>query len=292
VKHAIAAIMLLTIATAAEAGVVVDKTLDVKPDGIVRIENVRGRIDVQGWNRDQVQVVGTLDDSARSLTFETAGAATTVRVEMPEHFGHGDGSNLVIHVPEKSRVQVDVVSAELHLTDLQGDVDAKTVSGGIEATDVAGRVELATVSGKIHVDRGNGPMTFSSVSGNIRADVATNRLRISTVSGTADVTSSTAVDELTMHSVSGDLKIGTKVADGARIEGSTTSGDIRLAINRDAGAVVEMHASAGGGIRNTLTKDPPNRNIAGAETLDLTLGNGRASIELTTVSGDLELAPL
>jgi DUF4097 and DUF4098 domain-containing protein YvlB len=292
VKHAIAAMMLLSVAAAAEAGVAVDKTLEVRPDGVVRIENVRGRIDVEGWNRDQVQVVGTLDDSARSLTFETAGAATTVRVEMPEHFGPGDGSNLMIHVPQKSRVQVDAVSAQLHLAHLQGGVNAKTVSGNVDASDIADRVELATVSGDIQVDHSSGTTTLSTVSGKISADVATNQLKISTVSGNGDVTSSTPLKELTMHAVSGNLRVGAKLGDGARIEGSTTSGDVRLAINRDVGAVVEMKSMGGGGIRNTLTTEQPNRSIIGGETLNLTLGNGRASIELTTVSGHLELAPL
>ena len=38
----------------AHAGEAVDKTLAVKADGVVRIENVRGRIEVQGWDRSDV----------------------------------------------------------------------------------------------------------------------------------------------------------------------------------------------------------------------------------------------
>jgi DUF4097 and DUF4098 domain-containing protein YvlB len=245
---------------------------------------VRGRIAVEGWERDQVQVVGTLDDQAKSLTFETSGASTTVRVETPENLHRGEGSKLVIHVPQASRVRADLVSAELHLTNLKGGVDAKTVSGDIEAADIGDRIELATVSGDIQLGHGVGPTSFSSVSGDIEAEADTNEIKIST--------SSAHVQELNMHSVSGNLEVSASLADGAHVRGSTTSGDIRLAINPDAGVVVEMKTTAGGGIRNTLTPDRPARDIAGAASLDLTLGGGRGGVELSTVSGRLELAPL
>ena len=284
--------LLLLSAAAAHAGEAVDKTLDVKSNGLVRIENVRGEISVDGWERDQVQVVGTLDDRAKSLTFETVGATTTVRVETPDNLNRGEGSKLVIHVPQASRVRVDLVSADLHLTNLKGGVDAKTVSGGIEAADIGDRIELATISGDITLGRGVGPTSFSSVSGDIKADADTSEIKIQTVSGGARVTSSARVQELTMHSVSGDLEVSASLADGAHVKGSTTSGDIRLAINPDAGVVVEMKSTAGGGIRNTLTHDRPSRDIAGAASLDLTLGNGQGGVELSTVSGRLELGSL
>ena len=291
-KRLTVAILTLSAAAASHAGEAVDRTLDVSANGLVRIENVRGRIAVEGWDRDQVQVVGTLDDQTKSFTFETSGATTTVRVETPNNLNRGEGSNLVIHVPKASRVRADLVSAELHLTDLNGGVDGKTVSGDIEAADVGDRIELATVSGDVRLARGAGPTSFSSVSGDIQADADTTEIKISTVSGKARVTSTGRVRELTMHSVSGDLEVGAGLADGARVKGSTTSGDIRLAINPDAGVVVELKTTAGGGIRNTLTQDKPNRSISGAQTLDLTLGNGQGGVELTTVSGRVELAPL
>ena len=291
-KRLIVAVLTLSAGAAAQAGEAVDKTLDVRANGLVRIENVRGRIAVDGWDRDQVQVVGTLDDRAKAFVFETSGATTTVRVETPDNLNRGEGSNLVIHVPKTSRVRADVVSAELHLTDLAGGVDGKTVSGDILAAEVGDRIELATVSGDVRLTRGSGPTRFATVSGDIEADADSAEIEISTVSGRARVASSARVRELTMHSVSGDLEVGASLADGAHVRGSTTSGDIRLAINPDASVVVELKTTAGGGVRNTLTKDKPNRGISGAEALDLTLGSGQGGVELTTVSGRVELAPL
>ena len=290
-KTLLVGLLMMVVAGVVWAGEAVDKTLAVKPDGLVRIENVRGRIDVEGWERSDVRVVGTLDDQAKSLTFETSGSTTTVKVETPDNLGRGKGSDLVIHVPTTSRVRVEVVSADLVLQNLHGGIDAQTVSGGIDGSDLGGRIELATVSGDVDVTHADGAMTFNSVSGNIKAETDAEQLRITTVSGGANVRSSKRVKEMTLNSVSGDIDFSGDLADGARVKGATTSGDVRLAVNRDAGAVVELRTTAGGAIKNTLTSDRAQRSMAGGEELEVTMGDGAGSIELTTVSGRLELSP-
>ena len=153
----------------ANAGEAVDKTLAVKADGLVRIDNVRGHIEVQGWDRSEVTVKGTLDDLAESFTFETSGSTTTVKVETPDNLNRGKGSDLVIHVPSASRVRVELVSADLTMQALHGGVDGRTVSGEIDARDLSGAIVIRSVSGGISVDGAAGPVTFNSVSGAIEA---------------------------------------------------------------------------------------------------------------------------
>ncbi len=273
---------------AAHAGEAVDKTLAVKSDGLVRIDNVRGRIEVQGWDRSDVMVTGTLDDLATSFTFETSGATTTVKVETPNSLNHGEGSDLVIHVPMQSRVRVDLVSADLTLHDLQGSVDGKTVSGDINAQDVRGATHLATVSGDMDVMNVGGPATFNSVSGDIKAETDAEQIKIATVSGDAEVRSDKQLKELTLNSISGNLDANADLADAAQVKGSTTSGDIRLTLNPDTNAVVDLRTGSGG-IKNSLTGDRPKHAMSGGEELDITIGRGTGVIELTTISGTLEL---
>ena len=162
-------LLLSCFAGVAHAGEAVDKTLAVKADGVVRIDNVRGRIEVQGWERSDVMVKGTLDDLTKSFIFETSGSTTTVKVETPDNLNRGDGSDLVIHVPSASRVRVDLVSADLTMQGLHGGVDGRTVSGQIDARDLSGTIVIGSVSGRIEVTGAAGPVTFNSVSGDINA---------------------------------------------------------------------------------------------------------------------------
>lgn len=275
-------------ALSARAGEAVDKTVSAKSDGLVRIENVRGRIAVEGWDRDEVSVKGTLDDETSKFIFETSGSTTTVKVETPNNLNRGKGSDLVVRVPAASRVRVDLVSADLSLKNLRGGIDARTVSGRMDAVDLAGRMEIETVSGSIDVTAAEGPMTVQSVSGDIKAETNAEEIDISTVSGQASVTSGKRVKEARFNSVSGDVDLSADLADGARIKGSSTSGDVRLRVNRDAGVVVELSATSGG-IKNALTSDRAQRGISGSQDLEFTMGDGAGSIELTTVSGKLEL---
>lgn len=283
-------LLLACVATTAQAGEAVDKTLAVKPDGLVRIENVRGHIEVQGWDRSDVTVSGTLDDLTKSFTFDTSGSTTTIKVETPDNLNRGEGSDLLIRVPAGSRVRVDLVSADLAMEGLHGGVDGRTVSGDIDASDLKGTIVIGTVSGKVGVMGAAGPATFNSVSGNIDAQTDADQIRITTVSGDATVRSDARLKEITLHSVSGNLDVSSDLADGAQIKGSTTSGDIRFAVNPDVGAVVELRTTSSA-IKNRLSSDKPTREMSGGGTLDATLGNGSGVIELTSISGQLELLP-
>jgi DUF4097 and DUF4098 domain-containing protein YvlB len=276
------------VAGVAHAGEAVDKTLAVKADGLVRIDNVRGRIEVQGWDRSEVTVKGTLDDMTKTFTFETSGSTTTVKVETPDNLNRGKGSDLVIHVPSASRVRVELVSADLKMQALHGGVDAKTVSGEIEAGDLSGTIAIGSVSGGISVNGAAGPTTFNSVSGAIQAHTGAEQIKIATVSGDARVRSDARLKELTMHSVSGNLDVNSDLAEGAQVKGSTTSGFIRLTVNPDVGAVVDLRTTSSE-IKNLLSGDRPTHEMSGGGELDATIGDGSGVIELRSISGRLEL---
>ena len=139
----------------------------------------------------------------------------------------------MINVPSASRVRVELVSADLTMQALHGGVDGRTVSGEIDARDLSGAIVIRSVSGGIGVTGAAGPVTFNSVSGAIEAQTRrANRSRSRTVSGDADVSArGSAMKELTLESISGDLDVNSDLADGAQVKGSTTSGYIRLTVN-------------------------------------------------------------
>ena len=198
----------------------------------MRIENVRGQIAVEGWDRDEVSVKGTLDDETKKFTFETSGSTTTVKVETPNGLNRGKGSDLVIHVPAASRVRVDLVSAELSLKNLHGGIDGKTVSGNIDA-DGSGRT-AGNRNGQ-RLDQGGRRRRCRDVPFGERRHQGRHQCRGDRrfdVSGEADVTTGKRLKEATFNSVSGDVQMSADLADGARIKGSSTSGDVRLQVNR------------------------------------------------------------
>ena len=51
----------------------VNKTIDASPDGYVEIYNTSGSIEVTGWDRDEIEIKGTLGDSVEELVVERDG---------------------------------------------------------------------------------------------------------------------------------------------------------------------------------------------------------------------------
>ena len=69
------------------AGELVDKTIDVPENNKIFIENDQGEIIVKGWDKQQMQVSGTLDDRAKGYTFRNRqGGRTEFIVEMPNRY--------------------------------------------------------------------------------------------------------------------------------------------------------------------------------------------------------------
>ena len=101
-----------------------DEKRSAAPDGLVEIENAAGSIRVIGWDRAEVMVTGTLGHGAEGLDFSGGRrGAPTISVET-EGNPHGMRSDLEIHVPAGSRVEIDSFAAEITVSGRHGRGDA------------------------------------------------------------------------------------------------------------------------------------------------------------------------
>jgi len=231
----------------------IDKRVSAARDGVVTIENIAGSVTVTGWDRDEVEVTGTLGRGTRELVFKNSGNETTIRVELPEHARNVDGSDLMIQVPRSSRLEIEVVSANVSLSDVSGPIDVSSVSGEVEASGDVRSAEISTVSSTIRF-RTNGLLEngeFNSVSGKI--DVA------------ADLDSS------------------------GRFKFETVSGAIDLRVPRNVSASFDI-SSFSGSIRNEFGPEPSRRNEhLPSQELRFSNGGGGARVSVETLSGPVRL---
>jgi hypothetical protein len=85
-KKYILLVSLVLFSTAGWSGETIDETLDVKPEGRIYIELVRGDIVIKGWNKNQVKVSGELDDEAEDYLRYSC----MVGEELGSNFGPGE----------------------------------------------------------------------------------------------------------------------------------------------------------------------------------------------------------
>jgi hypothetical protein len=275
---------------AAGAARSVDQKLAADPQGRVEVSNVAGRVELQGWDRAEIAVSGTLGEDVERLEFTSAGGRAAVRVILPKnsrYMDDGDAS-LVIRVPARSEVSTSVVSADLVSRGVAGHQQIQSVSGNVEG-DVAADTRVNSVSGDVRLDaRGAGRLEVRTVSGDIVVDGRPGgEVQVNTVSGDARLELGT-LNRGRFASVSGDVSIGSALAADARLEAESVSGDVELiVVGRPAGAFDVETLS--GSIENCFGPKPVEPKYGPGSSLSFREGQGAASVRIETKSGDVRL---
>lgn len=292
------------------AGEQIDKTLDTSTSGQVIIDVMRGDVKIMSWNKNEVRVVGELDDDAEGYQFESSGDEVVFSIEMPERrWGSldGDGSKLEIWMPASNSVRFEGVNVNVDVTGVtggarintvNGDIKAEnlvqrvsleTVNGEIKAKDLKGKINLNTVNGEIFDDGSEGKVSFETVNGEINTNTQADEISISNVNGDMELKLN-EVKELEISTVNGDLDLALGLADDARVTISSVGGDADIKFVGELSARFNLETHAGGDIRNRLSDDKPNESrYTRGEKLRFTIGSGSAQVEVDTVGGDIKL---
>ena len=223
-----------------------------------------------------------------------------------------------VALPQDANVTVKSVSGDVRITNVRGELRAESVSGDVTAADaprvsalkaVSGNVQLTngasdtsldvnTVSGDVIV-RGLKVRTFDagSVSGNLRLDnIESERVNVRTVSGDVDYGGALARGgryEFAAHS--GNILLNLSGDTGFDVEATTFNGDVRsdyaLTLRGNDGNAAPPPLPRGRRGRIGAAGPPrlPGRQNRGGRTLRGSFGDGSASVELQTFSGDIAI---
>ena len=268
----------------------VDKTLDAAPDGQVDISNISGSITVTGWNRDAVEVTGTLDRNVKELVFERDGDRVTIQVKVPRKGGRGIDADLDIRVPEKSSIDVSGVSADIKVKNVRGVQRLQTVSGEVETESFGNDVSAESVSGDVEIagDASDTETNISSVSGDVALARGSGIVRASSVSGDVVIDEGTFT-RAELDTVNGDVVFRSGLRKGGRFAAETVNGELDIEFAGDVSARIDIE-TFNGSIRNCFGPDPErtSKYTPGLE-LSFTEGAGDGRVEMSTMNGDISL---
>lgn len=278
------ALAVLTAGTAHAASGPFEQTVAADPKGTVDISNVNGKIEVEGWDQNQVSISAYLNNDQKVEVSSDHGR-TSIAVRPP-----GD-TDLKVRVPRGSEVDITAVSASVTSTGVQGSQRLKTVSGPIHADIGQADIEAKTVSGEV-VLRGQGGkpahLYLSSISGSIRLEHGAGDLEANTTSGTLNVQLDSA-RSVRMRTISGSASLHGKLARGADVDAQSVSGSIKMHTDADAGFEYDV-SSFSGDIDDCFNiKAERTSEYAPGHRLSGTLDQGSAHVRLKTMSGDIEL---
>jgi len=269
---------------------------DIRPNARVSIENVKGEVTVTAWDKNQVQVSGTLGDGARPLEIEGDDRNVDIRVEGDEKkgrwFSWGNDSSmqptiLNVRVPRSVAVDINVVSAPVSIDGLDGGrIDVESVSGRIRANLRSPEVSMQTVSGTIDLAGRAGRADLQTVSGDITAPNVSDKIDAQTVSGRMTIGGG-PWKEANFSTVSGDTQINGSVVEGGKIDVDSMSGDVQIQLPPGTSARLEA-STFSGDLRSDWGSTSKGEDGPGKE-LKTTIGGGAGNIHVESFSGDVRV---
>ncbi|MES2626212.1 MAG: DUF4097 family beta strand repeat-containing protein [Pseudomonadota bacterium] len=306
-------------ANCALAGELIDETRAMEESGIVDIEITNGKVTITTWDRNEFHIAGELSDDAEGFDLRDTGgnirfeeeregrsrnqcwrwgdcnrdSGVTLDIQLPKaSILRLEGTNVDIDVSGlTANTEIEVINGDIFATDLQGIVKLETVNGSIETSGLNGRIALETVNGRIDDRDSQGSrIEYQAVNGDIRATTSAPRITAENVNGDMELELG-AIDELELSTVGGHLEVNTEMNPQAQIDISSVGGSIELTLPASTSARFNINTQVGGRIDNELSDDEPERTnrYVPSHDLNFVLNNGNGGVDISTVTGDIEL---
>jgi hypothetical protein len=154
--------------------------------GHFQLDNVNGSVQVEGWDRDEVEVraVKTSPNDARALDevkieVESHPGAVAVHTRYPSTESAEVAVEYHIKVPNRTLLAcVTTVNGSLRVRGVDGGGELKSVNGNVEVTDSSGRFSAKTTNGDLKMElRGlidGAPMNLETVNGSVVLGLPSN----------------------------------------------------------------------------------------------------------------------
>jgi hypothetical protein len=273
----------------------INQTRALDARGRIEIDNLKGRIQVRAWNRNEVHISGSLGEGVEKLVIDGDAGNLVVRVQYPKQIGAWRGdrtgpTDLQLQVPLRAELDIDSVSADVDIDGVApGELSIETVSGKVIAAAAPQHVDISSVSGDLRVTVNSADVKVQTVSGDVTlAGRLGGQIHAETVSGRLSIdTTGGRVRRLATGTVSGDVSLHAGLLDGGEIKVETVSGDINVRMPRSVSARVSGESFSG-------DLSAPGAKIRKEEfgpgsSFEQRYGSGAGEIRLETFSGDATL---
>src|SRR5258707_10194825 len=137
-----------------------NQSYPLQPGGSLELQNVNGTVDVQGWDRNEIEVhaVKTAKEKESdlervSIEVDAKPEAISVATHYPQNEGVEVAVEYTVHVPRGARVEhIGTVNGTLRIAGVDSAEDLHTVNGNIEVYEGGGNVHAHTTNGNVHLE--------------------------------------------------------------------------------------------------------------------------------------------
>jgi hypothetical protein len=287
------------------------RRIKIGRDGRVGVSNISGSITVTASAGDEVSIDavkrarGDRSQLGRvNIVIDEHPGRVDVRTDygrppFPDRLFRDDNVavDYTVVVPTGASLDISSISGRIRVDGVRGSTRLGSVSGNISSSNTPNIEYLRTVSGEVELANiaHDGSLTVSSVSGNLDLNgVKARSLDLNTVSGEIRLRDA-SVERLLAKGLSGGVEYSGTLLRNGRYEVNSHSGNVRFTLADNTG--FELNASSfSGAVRSdfqmTIGGDRSQdirqrRGPVRNESLRATFGDGSASLNLRTFSGNI-----
>jgi hypothetical protein len=221
-----------------------EQSYPLAPGGSFLLENVNGSVQVEGWDRDEVEVeaVKTTDADGQDLErvkidVDSEPDQVSVHTRYPKGEGVEVAVEYHVHVPYCVLLgSIGTVNGSVLVRGVNGGGDLRSVNGNVEVLNSAGRFSAKTTNGDLRLELrqvlDGAPMNLETVNGSVvlglPSDAKAN-LKVLSMNGEfhSELPMTSTVSESTARAFRGKLGTG-----GGEISVRTINGGVRLILQR------------------------------------------------------------
>lgn len=130
------------------------------PGGSFELQNVNGTVEVQGWDRDTVQIHALKmaknkesDLDLVSIDVQASQSDVSVSTRYPQNEGVEVVVEYTVRVPRAAKVEhIGTVNGTVRVAGIEAVDELRTVNGNIEVYDGGGSVHAHTTNGSVHLE--------------------------------------------------------------------------------------------------------------------------------------------
>jgi DUF4097 and DUF4098 domain-containing protein YvlB len=282
----ITAVTLMLASASVFAGKSVDESWNIDADAMVSIENIAGKIEVQGWDRNEAQLTGELGNSVKEL--EVSASSSSLQISVANRNERNvDNTELKLMIPKGASLDASAVSADINVSGLDNEkLTASSVSGDVDISASSNRVSIESVSGDVDFNGYTLRVSAESVSGDIVLSGVSGEVYATTVSGDMELKAG-QIESGKFETVSGDMTAIAEVSDNGKLGVESMSGDVTILLPASQSGVFKAE-SFSGRISTDFGRVDRAKHGPGSH-LKYVAGNGGAEIRVESFSGNIKL---
>src|SRR5258707_2663254 len=137
-----------------------NQSYPLQPGGSLELQNVNGTVDVQGWDRNEIEVHAVKTAKQKesdlervSIEVDAKPDAVSIATRYPQNEGVEVAVDYTIRVPHGARVErIGTVNGTLRIAGVDNVEDLHTVNGNIEVFEAGGSIHAHTINGNVRLE--------------------------------------------------------------------------------------------------------------------------------------------